>query len=246
MNKKQAFRDALVAGIFISLSLLTNSMILGFVPFLIIWFFFTYKEKKISPKYIVLILSVVCLALVLKTFMLKDPIGDRGAAYRGFWLWNNPYKKSDEKYVLPSHPGFHEYKQSLNKTDAELKVLFLNYVKDYPLEYIKGAWYRFLLFWHFDSQSVRSGARWKYQVVGFLSYGMFVPFFLLGLCLSFKDWKKSLIFYLLFFYFTLVAVLLSSGIRKRIPIEPFIFMYVAYSMSWLWDKIYKTKNHLRK
>jgi len=266
MEKGKAIGEALAAGIFISLSLFTNSMIFGFIPFIVIWFVTICKEKNILLRNIIIVFATIGLALTLKGFLIKDPITHEDVVYRALWLWNNPYKENNEKYISPTHPEFKEFMETLegehllpdgyrrnegekNSTNAKVifpdhKVLFFDYIKDSPLEYIKGAGYRFLLFWHFDSKSVRTDVKTKYGLIGFLSYGIFIPFLLLGLCLSLTNWKKSLLFYFLFIYFSLVAALLSSGIRKRIPIEPFIHMYIAYGLTWLWDKFYKMKGHL--
>lgn len=94
---------------------------------------------------------------------------------------------------------------------------------------IKKYWYKMPLhelnklkyFWNFFP-NIAFEVDWKKGILGFIFFGIFLPFFIWGL----KDIKrKDLIFiWVTILYFNLIALIIYGSIRMRFPINPYIYI----------------------
>lgn len=239
--KKPTTMNAIWAGIFLGLCILTRSMLLGFIPFLLFWIFMILKEKKkiaVISLSLLISLTIIIIPWIILKVAVKCP--DPEGAGHVLWIWNNPY--TDGSYYIASqelrnNDKYKDLALSLKKSDKELMQLAVDYIKHNPTKFLKGMWYRFIRFWNFDSQSIRPTEHSRYRLVGFLSYGLLLPFIILGICISFKEWREFVVLYLLIFYFMIVCSVLSSGTRQRAPVDPYLIMFAMLGLDYLIAKL---------
>jgi 4-amino-4-deoxy-L-arabinose transferase-like glycosyltransferase len=89
--KEPTTMNAIWAGIFLGLCILTRSMLLGFIPFLLFWIVMILKEKK---KITAISLSlIISLTIIIIPWIILNAVVESPASQgigRALWGWNNP------------------------------------------------------------------------------------------------------------------------------------------------------------
>jgi hypothetical protein len=87
-------------------------------------------------------------------------------------------------------------------------------------------------FW-FDART-DPGSNW----MRLLSFGVYLPFFIAGLALSLKDWRRSVLIYLFVVIFNLLHILTWGGIRYRLPVDAALMPYAGLALVTLAEVVY--------
>lgn len=110
-------------------------------------------------------------------------------------------------------------------------------IKAYPWEYVKDSWFRFKRFWAFYPTQYADEKNTLYFIIGILSFGIFFPFFILGLFRSFyENWLYTVLFIGIILYFSIIHSLILGMIRYRLPIEPYIILLGSCGLNVVWQK----------
>jgi len=91
-------------------------------------------------------------------------------------------------------------------------------------------------FW-FSAQSSRSA-----NLMRLLSFGLYLPFFIAGLILSWRNWQRASLIYLFVIGFNLLHILTWAGIRYRLPVDAALMPFAAYALI----RLYRALFHRRK
>ncbi|HOL22878.1 MAG TPA: hypothetical protein PLQ41_08530, partial [bacterium] len=75
-----------------------------------------------------------------------------------------------------------------------------------------------------------------YRIVSVFSFGIMLPFFILGFFITLKN-KKMWFIHSLIILFTVFHIIFLSSIRYRVPIEPFYIIIAVYGFFWLKDRV---------
>jgi len=140
--------------------------------------------------------------------------------------------------------------QSLTMSEVDSNRFLLknatNIIISNPKEYVLQCYKRFIKLYRIYPHTGKGYVHSENLMVtcSLLSYGIILPFAILGLALSFKQYKKSLILYIAIFSFTLVYTLIWSVIRYRLPIEPYIIIFSTLGIIYLGDRNEKIKSWL--
>lgn len=146
---------------------------------------------------------------------------------------NNPYtefamERVEKGETWLNDPRYAGPLTGLSQLEVEDKgrELALQFIHDNPRRFLEFAWRRICVFWGpYDSKSHR--AFW--YVVG--------PLFAVGLGLGWKSrwgsWKELSIPTFLILQTMSLVVLFPSMPRYRVPIEPFVLVFAAYTISLL-------------
>ena len=74
-----------------------------------------------------------------------------------------------------------------------------------------------------------------------LSFGIYLPFFVLGLILSLQVWQRCSLIYLFVIVFSLLHIFTWASIRYRLPIDaalmPFAGLAIFSIWKWIWGRI---------
>jgi hypothetical protein len=73
-------------------------------------------------------------------------------------------------------------------------------------------------------------ATWDSNLMRLLSFGLYLPFFIAGLALSLRDWRRSTLIYLFVVAFNLLHILTWPGIRYRLPVDAALMPYAALAV----------------
>jgi hypothetical protein len=67
-----------------------------------------------------------------------------------------------------------------------------------------------------------------------LSFGLYLPFFIGGLVLSFKEWRRCSLIYLFGLSFSLLHILSWAGIRYRLPVDAALMPFAGLAVLTMW------------
>lgn len=212
-------------------SLLRQTMLV-FAPVLLLWLFWELKDKGIRwwhfalPVVVILVLVTpwtVRNYLVYRQFLLLNS----NAGY-ALYASNHPNLGTDwrnEEVVVPVPEELRgqneaELNQALTEKAIEFivsdpqRALWLNL--DKTLEYF--------IFWPSSDSSPLSNLN------RVLSFGLFLPFMLLGLCLSFARWRSFVALYLFSVVHTGIHLLSWPGLRYRLPVDAVFMVFAALAL----------------
>jgi len=250
--KKNKWPIIISLGISLGLSILINAISAVLVPFLLGYYMLNSNNKPIEAireALIVLLLIIVIVipwsyrnCLAFKTFI---PL--RTGLWLNLYLGNNPdstgtvylkykgrvcedYNEGITRHFRPmisSLMKYNEYDQ-----DQYLKDKFKQYIVVSPLEFsrllLKKAYY----FWWFNPFE-------KTHLICVYEYALVLLLALCATCFDCFKKKRAKLILILFFTFTIIYVLTGPFFnwKYRLPIEPYLIILAAYSIS----KLFKVK-----
>ncbi|MEW6620523.1 MAG: glycosyltransferase family 39 protein [bacterium] len=266
--KKPSLKNQIICGILIGLSILTRPILLPFLPFIFIWCILIFKQKKVAIMNFSIITLFILLTLspwTIRNYIVHHrfvPIATLGGP--SFFVCNNPFEKNGIWYM----PNEAEWRQmgekppnmatrppspyistdfgaplwwwkDLSEVENEKKHyrLAINWIKNHPQEFIKLCGKKLIRFWEWETQSAAPIAQ-KYKLINLLSYAILLPFMVIGLFFSFKEFKKFAIIYLLILQFTLNTILFYGSTRFRTPLDPYLLIFASigiYRLYWIFQ-----------
>jgi len=153
---------------------------------------------------------------------------------RVFWEGNNPYSEGGPSSYFP-------YEDDSIREPERYAILYgktREVIRDDPGRFVWLLGHKFMRFWNLVPNA--SGfAKPLYRWVSVLSFGILMPFFLLGFWWTLADRRVWMIHALIVFFTAFHMVFLAS-IRYRVPIEPFYIILAVYGITRFGDKIRET------
>ncbi len=232
LKEKPALTRWALLGLALGMAGLLRQTVLLFVPFLLIWLFWELRKERIRWWYFTV--PVVVIILLIAPWTIRNylvyhqflPLNSN-AGYALF-ASNNPNLGTNwrnDEVVVPvpeelTGQNEAELNQALTRKGIEFiladpkRYLWLNL--DKTLEYFK--------FW----PSSDSGPISNLNRV--LSFGLYLPFMLLGLCLSFSRWRSFVALYLFSVIHTGIHLLTWPSPRYRLPVDAVLMVFAALAL----------------
>jgi hypothetical protein len=154
-------------------------------------------------------------------------------------------------------PGWDEIKNMKSELarDREGWRRGLSFIKDHPELVPRMLTRKFARFWRLRGDAglsgVKSGWWWdKGRYLGklassidvFLAYSaVSIPLFVFGIAATVRCWRRLVVLYGIIGMHTLTALVFYGSLRSRIPVEPVIALFAAYSAVLLACRIRKAK-----
>lgn len=139
------------------------------------------------------------------------------------------------RYTYHELDEFKEQLQGMDEAerDKAATAIVVNYYKqvlhERPLFLVRLLWEKFIQFW-----DVVPDRALKYKILSVCSYGMLLPFFLIGLLRSGKHFPVVLLVLFSILNPLLIGMIYFTNIRYRFPIEPF---YVVIATGGIFEAI---------
>src|SRR3990172_2718634 len=222
----------ILLGLALGMAALFRQTILLFVPFLLLWLLFEAGKREVRWWHFTL--PIVVIALLIAPWTVRNyliyhqflPLNSN-AGY-AFYASNNPNLGTDWRNELVVVPvpkelvGQNEAKlnQALTLKGFEfiiadpLRYLWLNL--DKTLEYFK--------FWPSSDSSIIS------NLGRVLSFGLYLPFMLLGLGLSLSRWRSFVPLYLFMVIHTGIHLLSWPALRYRLPVDAVLMVFAGLAL----------------
>lgn len=222
----------LVLGFSLGLAALLRQTILLFAPFLILWLFIELRARTIKWWFFALPVVIVILMVApwtLRNYQIYDQflLLNSNAGYALF-ASNNPNLGTDWRNDIVVVPvpkelaGQNEAQidRALTKKGIEFILVdperYLRLTLDKTLEYFK--------FWP-SSESSRVS-----NLNRVLSFGLYLPFMLLGLYLSFSRWRSFVPLYLFIVIHTGIHLLSWPAPRYRLSVDAVLMVFAGLAL----------------
>jgi len=232
--QRPAWKGALFLGLTLGAGVLIRQTLLLFVPFLLGWVVWELR-RRLRWGHVLLILLLI--ALFIAPWTIRNYL-----AFDRFVLLNT---NSGFAFYWANHPIHGTYSallegtsyqslipvelRSLNEADLDsaLMRLGLGFVWDDPGRYALLCLNRSLEYFKFWP-SAESGLISNISRVG--SFGLFLPFMLYGLFLSFRRWRDYLLPYLFVVVYCGIHLLTWAGIRYRLPVDAVLLPFAGLAV----------------
>lgn len=225
-NGKISFKS----GIFIGLSGLTRPTFQLYFPISILHIYFS-KEKRRFKK-ILLIFGGFCLAIspwIIRNYKIFHKFIP-GTTMGGwvFWEGNNPYSDGGPCSYFPEKILEIEEIQR----DKLLYKMTFKVIKENPERFLWLLKNKFKRFWNIVPNAPEFEKKVLYRLISVFSFGIMMPFFIVGFFVSLKN-KKAQFFHSLIILFTIFHMIFLASIRYRIFLEPFYIIFSVYGFFYI-------------
>ena len=219
-------------GLSLGLASLLRQTVLLFVPFLLVWLFLELRGRAIRWWYFTL--PVIIILLLITPWTLRNFL-----VYREFLLLNsnagyalfasnNPNLGTDWRNELVVVPVPRELAgQNEAELDRALTKKGIEFILADPQRYLLLSLDKTLEYFWFWPSSDSSRISNLNRV---LSFGLYLPFMFLGLCLSVSRWRSFAILYLFMFIHTAIHLLSWPAPRYRLPVDAVLMVFAALAL----------------
>jgi 4-amino-4-deoxy-L-arabinose transferase-like glycosyltransferase len=244
-------RLALALGLVLGMAVLLRQLFLLFVPFLFLWLFWYGRKRQIGT---ILVAGAVIAAMILPFTLFnyarfhRFVLLNTNAGYAFFW-GNHPIYGTHFVPILT--PDMGSYQELIPKElhsldeaalDQALLARGIRFIIDDPVRYTLLSASRippYFMFWPSSGSGMVSNVA---RVAGF---GLYLPFMLLGLWLSFskKDSSRSglILLYLFVAVYSLIHLLTWTLIRYRLPVDAVLIIFAALAVVHLAMRVPTTR-----
>lgn len=232
-------RSWVLLGLVLGVTTLLRQTVLLWLPFLLLWFIWVQRGKIPWKGFVITIglIALFILPFTARNYLVYGkflPLNSN-AGY-ALYAANHPHHGThfDQDYVA----ALPEDLQNQNLNEAEwssaLTARGLQFVLEDPARYLLLSWSRvgvFFNFW-FSPESTLSS-----NLMRVLSYGVYLPFFVLGIIFSLRDWRRYSLLYLFAVIYTAMHVFTWASIRYRLPIDASMMPFAALALLTLASKL---------
>jgi 4-amino-4-deoxy-L-arabinose transferase-like glycosyltransferase len=219
-------------GLSLGLASLLRQTVLLFAPFLLLWLFWELRKDGVRWWYFTVPVVVIILLiapwtlrnyLVYQNFLLLNS----NAGYALF-ASNNPNLGTDwsnEDVVVPVPEELKGQNEA--EIDRALTRRGIEFILADPNRYLWLTLNKTLEYFKFWPSSESSQISNLNRV---LSFGLYLPFMFLGLCLSFSRWRSFVVLYLFIVIHTGVHLLSWPAPRYRLPVDAVSMVFAALAL----------------
>jgi 4-amino-4-deoxy-L-arabinose transferase-like glycosyltransferase len=231
----------LLTWIFLGLSLaiatLLRQVIILFIPFLFIWIFWAGKGKIKVWQFIlptaIIVLSIMPWTIrnyvVYNRFLLLN-------SNAGFAFFTSNHPRHGTNYDWRFLPKLSTKYMTMNEAQINdlLTARGIKFMLSDPLRTIKLSFSKiddYFRFWPWSESSAIS------NLARVLSFGVFLPFMIYGLFLSFRKWRDYSLLYLFIFIYSGIHILSWPGPRYRLPVDALLIIFAGLALHDIYLRI---------
>ena len=222
-----------VAGVALALAALTRSSLLAFPALAALWVLIVRPRKARAVAEAALLVAAFAAAMApwwIRNYSVHGRFV--AATTEGgytFWVTNNPRADGSGHCFWPDPPGGFDG-LSEAEIDREFYRRGLDWVQVNPRHFLRLSANKFLRFWrpwpHADEPAVG-------LLAAVVAGATFIPVLLLALwgdLVSSRRWRRTLLFDMIFLYYTALHMVFMAITRYRLPIEPYLIVLAAWGI----------------
>jgi len=150
---------------------------------------------------------------------------------RVFWEGNNPYSDGGPCRYFPEEI---EKMPEVERDSAYYKKT-VEIIRENPYRFLWLLQNKFKRFWNVVPNASEF-TKPLYRAISVMSFGVMLPFFVLGFILTLQ-YKQALYIHSLIVLFTIFHIFFLASIRYRVPLEPFYIIFAVYGLFWLYNRV---------
>jgi len=221
-------------GILSGLTVLCRPSVLLFIILSFVVLFFLWGEEKRRKLEILIVFTILTILpwSIRNFYHFKKFVPLTTMTGSSLWEGNNPYAEGGPCQYWPDEiRGLSEIEKDQYLINATKEI-----IKESPFRFIRLMGRKFVRFWNIKP-NYESFSSHLYNLVSFFSYIPVMVTAIWGMFLTRRKWREILLFYLLFFSFTLVHVIFVGSVRYRVPVMTSMIIFSSYALSYIYNKI---------
>ena len=247
--EKPDWKNLSLSGVFMGLAALCKPTAFVFVPFSVLGFLVilgirkvsTYRNIAIYLLFFILTLFpwisrnyIVFQRIIPSTTQLGYALLDGSMLFNAEHQWRIEQEEQTNPVLLKG-----KELSEIERDDYYTREA-LKFIRHNPKHMLKLALWKFLKFWrlypHTESIYTYGHSKTLLVLISLLSYGILLPFSIIGIMFSIRKWKQFTFFYGLIVSFTIIHLIVWSQIRYRLPIMPYMVVFAAFSLNFIIEK----------
>lgn len=252
--EKPDWRNLALSGIFTGLAALCKPTAFAFLPFSVLGFLVIMGIRKVST-YRNIAFFLIFFIITLSPWVSRNYIVFKriipSATHLGSALLDgsllsdaqHQWRMEQEEQTNPILLKGKELNE-IERNDYYTKEA-LTFIKQNPKYMMKLAVWKFFKFWrlypHTETIYTYEHSKTLLILISLLSYGILLPFSIVGIIFSINNWKQFTFFYGLIASFTMIHLIVWSQIRYRLPIIPYMIVFAAFSLNFIIEKVRSVK-----
>ena len=244
IKKQPSYLLTIGAGISMGLAALARGSSVLFIPPIMLWLAVTLKakgKKAFSLPLVFLISSLAVISIItIQNFCLGGkfvPITTNAGV--NFAIGNCPGAQGWVHY-----PKWLTQRQDKGYDNSSFWVKeTLKTIWKQPLEWSRLMLKKFCLFWHYrempnniNQEAVKAHSPLLKHLPLF-TFGAVVPLALIGIALSFKEWKKLSLLYIFLFTYMCAVIIAVIASRYRLPFVQLLIPFAAFAIYQVYMKL---------
>ncbi|MCM8767770.1 MAG: glycosyltransferase family 39 protein [Candidatus Omnitrophica bacterium] len=226
-NTEKNGKFSFFSGVFLGLGGLTRPILQLYLPFSILHILYFKENLKLKFRKIIFLVVGFCLTLspwIIRNYRIFHKFIP-GTTMGGwvFWEGNNPYSDGGPCPYFPE--GILEIDEI--ERDKILYKMAFKTIKENPKRFFYLLKNKFKRFWNIVPNAPEFEKKFLYRFISVFSFGIMMPFFIIGFFFSLKN-KKAQFLHSLIILFTIFHIVFLASIRYRLPLEPFYIILSIY------------------
>lgn len=224
-------RWAAFAGFVLGLMNLTRPMTLLLPVLLLFWAWIEFGDKRRSLVAVGIMVAVMMAPIApwtVRNYVVTNsfiPISSH--MWAGLYAGNNPAILRD-----PDAIGGSMQPEGVKDYRAAYLSFMSHALRHEPLELLRLEGHKLKRFWSvFPKTSERD------RLVSVFSYGLLLPFFIVGMYLSLRGRQKPWILFAWMLNFCFVTLITHGSTRFRLPVEPAVILFASLALERLWMRL---------
>lgn len=224
--------DWALLGVVLGVTALLRQTILLWLPFLLAWLIWSLRRRM---NWWGIAVMLVCIGAFILPWTVRNYVVYKAFlplnSNAGFAMYsaNHPNQGTRfiQDYVAPLPADL--VGQGLNEAqwNTALTLRGLQFILQDPQRYLLLSLDRIHVFFNF---SFSSDSDLLSNLMRVLSFGLYLPFFLLGLFFSRHSWKQASLIYLFVVIFSLMHIMTWASVRYRLPIDAVLMPFAALAL----------------
>ncbi|MCP4357908.1 MAG: glycosyltransferase family 39 protein [Chloroflexi bacterium] len=253
-QKKNQWQIWFLLGIVFGITVLLRQLFLLFIPFILLWLWYAVRPRLTWLILPVIIVVALILPWTIRNYIVFDHFVmlNTNSGYAFFW-GNHPIYGTKFIPILPDEMGSYYSLLPVNllhlneaKLDSALLNLSLAEIVSDPQRYILLSVSRISPYFEFWPTA---SSNWLSNLSRMASFGLFLPFMLIGLIRTlfyrFPSFKERLaspftLVYLFVVVYSAIHILTWTLIRYRLPLDAFLTIFAGLALvklgEWLTTK----------
>ncbi|MFH1776956.1 MAG: glycosyltransferase family 39 protein [Candidatus Omnitrophota bacterium] len=202
-NVELNLKYIILSGLSLGAAAVTRPSVLTFIPFIFITFLINHKRGQVIKPFLIFCFVVVITIFpaILSNYLASGKLVlVRANGGITFYLGNNPHTDGSG-YITDHTPHLSKLAEEIKHTSFDERDKFyyhqaITFIKNTPGKFSRLLWNKFIMFW--SAREINNNIapavyrRFSRSVhVAFISFGILLPFALLGIALNFKRLKQQ-------------------------------------------------------